>query len=65
MKIDILCTDPNHPVHGWIEKWFEHNQLIHDIKRLNDKGQLRGGMFYFWFPVAKLLRPIFVRFTQM
>ncbi len=43
MKIDILCTDPNHPVHGWIEKWFENNQLIHDIKRLNDKGQLRGG----------------------
>lgn len=46
-RVDILCSDPAHPVNAWLERWRETNAARADIAILRDKVELRGGDFLF------------------
>lgn len=46
-EVDILCSDPAHPVNADLERWKRANQSSHDIAILRDRDELRGGDFLF------------------
>ncbi|HEU0118094.1 MAG TPA: formyltransferase family protein [Alphaproteobacteria bacterium] len=47
MKITILCSDKNHPVHPWLERWRAAQSAAHTVDIVNDKSQLSGGDLLF------------------
>ena len=46
-RIDILCSDPAHPVNLSLERWAETHATEHDVAILRDRDDLRGGDFLF------------------
>lgn len=46
-RVDILCSDPAHPVNAWLGRWLEANRARADIAILRDRADLRGGDFLF------------------
>jgi methionyl-tRNA formyltransferase len=47
MKIDILCSDVNHPVYEYIKDWIANGGNKHNINLVNSKFQLSGGDILF------------------
>lgn len=55
MKIDILCSDPTHPVNQWLAIWIEKRHAKHDIYLCRKKVDLRGGDVLFLISCAELI----------
>ena len=55
MQIDILCSDPTHPVNQWLAIWIEKRQVEHDIRLYRKKVDLRGGDVLFLISCAELI----------
>ncbi len=47
MKITILCSDLNHPVIDYLNKWIESNNLDNDIDLVHNKSDLSKGDILF------------------
>lgn len=43
MRIDILCSSPDHPVTACLRRWIEERSTNHDIALLRNTQELRGG----------------------
>ncbi len=43
MRIDLLCTNPDHPVIPMLRTWMAARVLEHDIQLLHDKSELTDG----------------------
>ena len=47
MKIDILCSDPDHPVQGWLQAWAFEHAALHEVRICGKKADLEGGDILF------------------
>jgi methionyl-tRNA formyltransferase len=43
MKIDVVCTDPAHPVNAWLERWAAAQRAAHEVALVREVGVLGGG----------------------
>lgn len=55
VKVSLLCTDPGHPVNGYLEKWMTHNREIHDIQLARTVSELQGGDFLFLVSCSEIV----------
>lgn len=56
MKIDILCTNPQHPVTPWLDQWIKQQDRSLDAKLLHEVSHLRGGDILFLVSCAQIVR---------
>jgi methionyl-tRNA formyltransferase len=47
MKISILCSDENHPVNAFLQRWIDQNTESHQISLVRKKKELLGGEILF------------------
>lgn len=47
MKISILCSDPNHPIWPWLERWALNHRDLHEVCLSRKKDELTGGDILF------------------
>lgn len=45
--VSILCTDPNHPVNPWLERWAQRRSASARVRIARDWRELDGGDFLF------------------
>lgn len=55
MKIDLLCSDPNHPVNAWLDRWIERRKHSHEISLFRSKTQLSGGDVLFLISCTEII----------
>lgn len=55
MRISILCSDVEHPVNSYLERWAEHNADNHDISLVTRKSDLPGGDLLFLISCAEIV----------
>jgi methionyl-tRNA formyltransferase len=58
MKITLLCSDPNHPVNGYLKPWMDTQQEVHEIELLQSKSQLSGGDLLFLISCSEIIQEI-------
>ncbi|HNK17948.1 MAG TPA: hypothetical protein PLG92_06220, partial [Piscinibacter sp.] len=46
-SVHIVCTDPQHGVNAWLERWIEAHAGDADIRLLRDAREASGGDFLF------------------
>ncbi len=56
MKIDILCTDPLHPVNAYLDKWLSEHQDTHDIRLLHKGSELSEGDILFLVSCSEIIK---------
>lgn len=47
MKISILCSDPNHPISPWLERWALTHRDKHEVRLNRKKDELASGDILF------------------
>lgn len=47
MKISILCSDPNHPISPWLERWALNHGDTHEVSLNRKKDELTSGDILF------------------
>lgn len=58
MKIDILCSNPEHPVVPVMKDWAKrYAQLGHDVLLIYSKKECRGGDVLFLISCTEIVRP--------
>ncbi|MFN4238225.1 MAG: formyltransferase family protein [Vogesella sp.] len=55
MKISVLCSDKNHPVNSYLEKWVEQKRSLHQIELVRRKKDLSGGDILFLISCAEIV----------
>ncbi|WP_108507832.1 formyltransferase family protein [Polynucleobacter acidiphobus] len=55
MKITILCSDPQHPINSYIQRWVEAQVGMHEIDIVQKKSQLRGGDILFLISCSEII----------
>lgn len=55
VKITLLCTSRDHPVHDWLVRWQSRQQSHHDIMLCHDKQELTGGDILFLISCSQLI----------
>lgn len=56
MKITILCTEPEHPVNAYLERWAEQLEGRHSIDLVRSRSQLQGGDFLFLVSCSQIIK---------
>lgn len=56
MRISILCSDVEHPVNGYLERWAACNSGKHDISLVRRKADLPGGDLLFLISCAEIVK---------
>ena len=56
MKISILCSDSNHPVNSFLQKWISMNRDSHELSLLRKKSDLPGGDILFLVSCSEIIR---------
>ena len=56
MKITLLCSDDQHPVNTWLDKWIEINNDKHDITLARKKEDLPGGDILFLISCGEIIQ---------
>jgi len=47
VKISILCSDINHPVHSWLERWVSSQEGVNQVELVSTLSKLSGGDILF------------------
>ena len=55
MNIDLICTDPEHPVIEVLQKWLRNNKSLHNFKLVSRKAELSGGDLLFLVSCHELI----------
>ncbi|MBK6850098.1 MAG: UDP-glucuronic acid dehydrogenase [Burkholderiales bacterium] len=55
-QISILCTDPQHPVNAWLERWVDQHRDGADTAIHRDYRQLTGGDFLFLVSCHQIIK---------
>ena len=55
MRIDLLCTDPHHPVVPSLRLWITKHQGIHDVTLIHDKSDLSEGDILYLVSCSQLI----------
>lgn len=58
-SVSILCTDQNHPVNPWLNRWANTNSSIATVGIFRDYRELKGGEYLFLVSCHQIIkRPI-------
>lgn len=57
MKITILCSDPEHPVNGYLERWMSKQEKAHAVELIRSRSDLTDGDFLFLISCSEIVRP--------
>ncbi len=55
MKIDILCSSPNHPIYHHLKLWAKKCSVKHSVKLFNSKFDLNGGDILFLISCSEII----------
>jgi methionyl-tRNA formyltransferase len=55
MRIDLLCTNPDHPVVPSLRRWIEHHNTAHDLRLIHDKSDLTEGDILYLVSCSQLI----------
>jgi len=55
MKITILCSDDNHPVNPYLQRWIDQNRGNHQISLVRKKKDLLGGEILFLVSCSEIV----------
>lgn len=55
MKITLLCSDPNHPVNGYLLRWLAEHESEHEIALVRSKNELTGGQLLFLISCSEII----------
>jgi methionyl-tRNA formyltransferase len=55
MKITILCSDPNHPINSYLEKWMKQKCDLHNIEMIRNRSELSGGDILFLISCSEII----------
>jgi methionyl-tRNA formyltransferase len=55
MKITLLCSDPNHPVNGYLLRWLEEHECEHEISLVRSKNELTGCQILFLISCSEII----------
>lgn len=55
MKIDILCSSPNHPIYHHLQLWAKKCSVKHSVKLFNSKSDLNGGDLLFLISCSEII----------
>lgn len=55
MKIDVLCTDQNHPITPALQAWCAAQSSAHKTRLLHDKSELGSGNILFLISCSQLI----------
>lgn len=55
MKITLLCSDPQHPVNAYIQRWAEAQAGLHEVALVQKKSQLCGGEILFLISCSEII----------
>lgn len=56
MKITILCSDANHPVNGYLKRWVQRHEAVHQIELVRSRSELTGGDFLFLVSCSDIIK---------
>lgn len=56
MRIDVLCTDPEHPVVPTLATWVARQAAWHDARLIHDKSDFRDGDILFLVSCSQIIR---------
>jgi len=57
LKIEILCSSPDHPVKPWLARWIEERQTGDKVSLVHSKAELTSGDVLFLISVSELIGP--------
>jgi methionyl-tRNA formyltransferase len=57
VKISILCSDPNHPIFPWLERWSLKQGHMHKVRLNRNKDELIGGDILFLISCHEVIFP--------
>jgi methionyl-tRNA formyltransferase len=55
MKITLLCSDPQHPVNAYIQRWAEAQADLHEIAIIQKRSQLGCGAILFLISCSEII----------
>jgi methionyl-tRNA formyltransferase len=55
MRINILCSDENHPVNSYLATWIDRHRSIHEIELVRQKSELAAGDILFLISCSELI----------
>lgn len=55
MRISFLCSDQQHPVNDYLNKWIEQQRGIHQIELVRRKSELSGGDILFLISCSEII----------
>ncbi len=55
MKITLLCSDPQHPVNAYIQRWAQAQAGLHEVDIVQKKSQLCGGEILFLISCSEII----------
>lgn len=55
MKITFLCSDPQHPVNAYIQRWAQAQAGLHEVDIVRKKSQLGGGEILFLISCSEII----------
>jgi methionyl-tRNA formyltransferase len=55
LKIEILCSSPDHPVNPWLYQWMEGREGIDHVSLVHNKAQLGSGDLLFLISVSEII----------
>lgn len=57
LKIEILCSSPDHPVNDWLRRWIKGRSPQDTVRLVHDKSQIQSGDLLFLISVSELIGP--------
>ena len=55
MRIDVLCTNPSHPVVPVLRRWMAMRDGVHDVRLIHDKSELSYGDILYLVSCSRLI----------
>jgi methionyl-tRNA formyltransferase len=55
MRITLLCSDPQHPVNSYIQRWAQAQTGLHEVDIVQKKSQLTGGDILFLISCSEII----------
>src|SRR3569833_3364486 len=55
MNITLLCSDANHPVNAYLERWMSKAAHVHSVELVRSKEQAKGGDILFLISCTEII----------
>lgn len=56
MQITLLCSNKNHPIHPYLQKWKARSSFQHNITIVSEKSKAKGGDILFLVSCNEIIR---------